>query len=331
MNPKKNQVGLGTYPFAGVFKPITKEEAKKIVISFVNNGGYYIDTAPIYGFGEVEVLLGEALHSYSREKFCIATKCGYVDVEEKTFKNVQKSAKYNDVIRECEKSLKRLNVDDIDIYFVHWPNPHTPFDETIRALTKLKKDGKIREIGVSNVTMEELREYNKSNAVKFVQNRFSLLNRSISRRFEEYMRDNFIKLVPYRVVDRGLLTSKVFAPVENLRHGDVRPGKSDLPGEKLSVVGEWVRSSLSPIAKQLNITLGQLSIAWALQQKFVDFVIVGLTNPKYIEINLESASIILSDKVMNEIDAAYKILENTILSKYKVSVREFRGLNQKYY
>src|SRR3972149_2862748 len=95
--------------------------------------------------------LGEALRDYSREKYYIATKCGYVDVKGKTFHTVQKSGRYEDVIAECEKSLKRLRTDYIDLYFVHWPDPITPFDETMSALIKLQKDGKIKEIGISNV------------------------------------------------------------------------------------------------------------------------------------------------------------------------------------
>lgn len=308
MGKKKNRIGLGTYPFAGGrFAPISKEQIKRIVALFLDKGGYYIDTAPIYGFGEVETLLGEALRNYPREKYCIATKCGYVDVEGKTFKTVKKSAKFNDVIRECERSLKRLCINYIDIYFIHWPDANTPFDETINALTKLQGDGKIRHIGVSNVTPKQLQEYNTSGNVKFIQNKFSLLNRSISQELKTYMKNHAIQLVPYQIIDRGLLTDKIFQAPE-------------------TILGGWVKRSLSPIAKRLGITLGQLAIAWALHQEYVGFVIVGLTNPEYIEINLNANPVRLDKSVMLEIDAAYQQLEITIRSKFGQSVEKFRRL-----
>lgn len=311
---KMNRVGLGTYPFSGVYHPISWKEAKNITRLFIDNGGHYIDTAPVYGFGQVELLLGEILRNYPRENFYIATKCGYVDVEGKTFQTVQKSTKFDDVIRECERSLKRLHLDHIDLYFVHWPDPNTPFEETIKALSKLKKDGKIGEIGVSNVTLDDLREFNKTGQVAYVQNRFSILHRSISQAFAGYMLDHAIKLVPYHIIDRGLLTGKIFE------------SDNDLFDKNNPIIVNWIKESLFPISKRLGITLGQLSIAWALHCKYTGFVNVGLTNSEYIAINLKANSIVLSDEVLSEIDTKYKELEATIQSKYGKSIRAFRGL-----
>lgn len=331
MNMTKNRVGLGTFPLASVFNPITKDQAKNIVRNFIDKGGYYIDTAPMYGFGEVEALLGEALKDYPRDEFYIATKCGYIDVEGKTFQTIQKSGKYDDVIRECDRSLKRLKVEYIDLYFMHSPDPNVPIEETMRALIKLQEDGKIKEIGTSNVNLTELKEYNQSGEIKFIQNRFSLLNRSIDIELEKYLLDNSIKLVPYQVIDRGQLTGSVFEGLENLKSGDLRIGRSDWLPDKLDIISQWVKISLSPIAKRLGITLGQLSIAWALHQKYMGFVIVGVTNQKYLEINLKANEVKLSVDILLEIEAEYKKLESIIKSKFGQSIRDFRGLNEKYY
>jgi len=327
----KNRVGLGTFPLASVFSPITPKEAKSVVRKFLEKGGYYIDTAPMYGFGQVENLLGEVLSSYQREKYYIATKCGYIEVEGKTFQTIQKSGKYEDVIRECERSLKRLRVDYIDLYFMHSPDPSTPIEETMRALSKLKEEGKIKEIGVSNINLSELKEYNKSGKIKYIQNRFSLLNRSIDIELEKYLLNNSIQLVPYQVIDRGQLTGKVFEGLESLKGGDLRIGRSDWQLEKLSAISAWVKTSLNPVAKRVGITLGQLSIAWALHQKFMGFVIVGVTNPEYIDINLKANDIKLSEDDLEEIDKVYKELEKTVEDKFGQTIREFRGLNEKYY
>jgi aryl-alcohol dehydrogenase-like predicted oxidoreductase len=327
----KNRVGLGTFPLASVFSKISKDKAKEIVKLFLDNGGYYIDTAPLYGFGEVESLLGEVLPKYPRDKYFIFTKCGYVDVEGKTFQTVQKSGKYDDVVKECERSLKRLGLDYVDLYFVHSPDPNTSFDETMKALIKLQEQGKIKEIGVSNVNLAELKEYNKNANVKYVQNRFSLINRSIDKDLERYLLEKKIGLIPYQVIDRGQLTGKVFEGVGNLITGDLRIGRSDWLPDKINVIADWVKENLSPIAKRFNITLGQLSVAWALHQKYLSFVIVGTTNPEYIPINLKANNIVLSPAVLKEIDEAYYKLEKEVKVKFHQTIREFRGLNEKYY
>lgn len=326
----KNRVGLGTFPLASVFSKITRDEAKDVVRKFVKSGGYYIDTAPMYGFGEVELLLGEALKEFPRDQYYIATKCIYVDVEGKTFQTLQKSGKYDDVIRECERSLKRLGLDYIDLYFVHSPDPHTPIEETLRAMEKLQQDGKIKEIGVSNVNISELKEYNKTGKIKFVQNRFSLINKSIEGELKDYMLAHDIKLVPYQVIDRGQLTGSVIEGMD-LKNGDLRIGKSDWLPEKYNVIADWSKENLQPIAKKLGITLGQLSMAWALYQPYMGFLIVGVTNPGYIPINLKADSISLSHEVLTQIDTAYSKLEQKIKEEFDITVREFRGLNEKFY
>lgn len=326
----KNRVGLGTFPLAGVFSKITKAEAKDVVRKFINEGGYYIDTAPMYGFGKVEKLLGEVLKEFPRNSFFLITKCGYKNVEGKTFQTIPRGATYNDVIRECEISLRRLKQDFIDLYFVHSPDPVTPFDETIKALYKLQEQGKIIEIGVSNVNLKELKEYNKDGKIKFIQNRFSLLNRSINSEFQKYLLDNQTGLVPYQVIDRGQLTGSILEEVK-LRDGDLRTGRLDWIPEKYQVIASWSKNNLLPIARRLGVTLGQLSVGWALHQPYLSFVIIGVTNQKYIPINLKANNLVLSKDVIKQIDRAYIILEESIKENYGQTIREFRGLNEKFY
>lgn len=328
---KNNRVGLGTFPLADVFSHVSKDDAKNIVRQFINSGGYYFDTAPMYGFGETEVLLGEVFKEFPRDKFYVATKCIYINVEGKTFQTIQKSGRYDDVIRECDRSLQRMGLDCIDLYFTHSPDPNTPFDETIRAMVDLKREGKIKEIGVSNVNLKELKEYNKNGDVKFIQNRFSLINQSVDTEFQDYLNEHDIKLVPYQVIDRGQLTDRVFNKIEDMRKEDLRIGKSDWLPEKLNVITDWVKEELSPIARKLNISLEQLSIAWALHQKYLGFVIVGMTKPEIIDIDLQSNDIKLNSDILGEIDIVYKNLLEKIKKISGQSIREFRGLNEKYY
>lgn len=326
----KNRVGLGTFPLAGVFSKITKAEAKDVVRKFINEGGYYIDTAPMYGFGKVEKLLGEVLRGFPRNSFFLITKCGYKDVEEKTFQTIPRGATYNDVIRECEISLRRLKQDFIDLYFVHSPDPLTPFSETMQALYKLREQGKIKEIGVSNVNLKELKEYNKDGKIRYVQNRFSLINRSIDFQFQKYLLDNQIGLIPYQVIDRGQLTGSIIEGIK-LRDGDLRSGRLEWTTKKCELIADWSKNNLLPIAKKLGVTLGQLSIAWALHQPYLSFVIVGLTNSKYVPINLKANNLVLDKDIIKDIDRAYVILEESIKENYGQTLREFRGLNEKFY
>lgn len=322
-----NRVGLGTFPLASVFNTISKRDAENLVREFIDKGGYYIDTAPLYGYGEVEKLLGRVLKSIGRDKFYLITKTvKYIDDNGKVFE----SGKRDDVISQIDNSLQRLNLDYIDLLMVHSPDPNTPINETLSAMEELQKAGKVRGLAVSNVNIEELKAYNKTNKIKYVQNRFSLINRSLSPELEKYLLDNKIYLIPYHLLEIGLLTGIAFEDFR-LRKGDLRENLPYWNDENQKVIFEWVRNSLSPIAKRLGITIGQLNIAWALHQPFIDFVIAGTTKTEYLEINLKANDIELSKEVLQEIGDKYNELEKSIQATYGKTMREFRGLNEKYF
>lgn len=322
-----NKVGLGTFPLASVFNPISPDDAEKLVKKFIDEGGYYIDTAPLYGNGEVEKILGRVFKSIPRDKFYLITKTvKHVDENGKLFK----SGKYEDVVKQIDNSLKRLGLDYVDCLMVHSPDKDVPIEETLRAMEELQKVGKVKDLAVSNVNLEELKEYNKTSKIKYVQNSFSLINRSISTELEKYFLDNKIFLIPYHLLEIGLLTGIAFENFK-LREGDLRRQVPYWNQENQDVIFEWVRNSLAPIAKKLGITIGQLNIAWALHQPFIDFVIAGTTKPEYLDINLKANEVKLSDDILLEIENAYKSLEQKVKSKYRKTIREFRGLNEKFY
>lgn len=324
---KKNRVGLGTFPLANVFDPISPDDAEKLAKKFIDEGGYYIDTAPLYGNGEVEKILGRVLKSIPRDKFYLITKTvKHVDENGKLFK----SGKYEDVVKQIDNSLTRLDLDYVDCLMVHSPDKDVPIEETLSAMEKLQKDGKVKELAVSNINLEELKEYNKTNKIKYVQNSFSLINRSISPELEKYFLDHKIFLIPYHLLEIGLLTDMAFDDFK-LRESDLRRQVPYWNQENQDMVFKWVRNSLAPIAKKLEITIGQLNIAWALHQPFINFIIVGTTKSEYLEMNLKANEIKLSKDTLLEIENAYKILGNKIKSEYGKTIQEFRGLNEKYY
>ena len=327
MKHKQNRVGLGTFPLAGVFNHISVKNAEKLVRQFIDEGGYYIDVAPMYGNGEIEKLLGRVLKSVPREKYYLGTKTvKHVDKYGKLFR----SGKYKDVIEQMDNSLKRLKMDYVDLLMIHSPDTQVPIEETLRALEKLQQVGKVRELAVSNVNLEELKKYNQTGKIKYVQNRFSLINRSISSELKQYLIENKIYLVPWHLLEIGLLTGSAFEGFE-LRKDDFRQGLPYWNKLNQQEISLWVRNELAPIAKSLGVTIGQLCIAWGLHQPFIDFVVVGTTKPEYLDLNLKANNVMLTPDVVSEIDAAYVGFEAMIKVKYGQTMREFRGLNEKYY
>lgn len=321
MKKLMNGVGLGTFPFANPFGKIEKNTAAGILHSFLETSGQYIDVAPTYAFGEVESFLGTELKKYPREAFFINTSCGYV-LKDGRF---VVSGKYADVIADCDASLERLGLDFIDLYISHVPDVKTPFTETIEALKKLKQDGKIKRIGVSNVSFKQLKEYNFDGSVEFIQNRFSLLNHSIPDDFCNYLMDNNIGLVAYQVIDRGLLTNKMLSQLI-LSESDLRSKKPEFASHIVDEISKWVTKEIYPIASRYGVSIATLAIKWARNQKFVAMCQCGATKPDYIKDFVDVSGISVPDAFFKEIDLAYTNFASYIKSTYNQSIREFMGL-----
>lgn len=323
----RNKVGLGTFPLASVFTPISIHDAEHIVSQFIELGGYYIDTAPMYGAGEIEKLLGRALKSIPRENYYLSTKTvKHVDESGKLFK----SGKYTDIITQIDTSLQRLKVDYVDLLMVHSPDANTPIEETLQALEKLQEMGKVKELAVSNVDLPELTQYNKTGKIRYVQNKFSLINRSLSPEFIAYLLTNKISFIPYHLLEIGMLTNTALQQI-TLQDNDFRTTLPYWDLKNRTVISKWVRTYLAPMAKRLGMTISQISIAWALHQQFIDFIIIGTTNTTDLQTNLQTNNIALSDDEISTLDAAYQAFEDEIQSTYHMSIREFRGLNKKFY
>lgn len=322
-----NRVGLGTFPLASVFTPTTPENAQNIIHKFIDLGGYYFDTAPVYGNGEIEKLLGRSLKNIPREKYYLGTKTiKHVEADGTVFK----SGRYADVVKQIDNSLSRLNTNYVDLLMIHQPDENTPIDETLRAMEDLQKAGKVKELAVSNVSLDELVAYNTTGKIKYVQNRFSLISRSLSTEFQNYLLENNIFLLPYHLLEIGLLTNLALEDY-HLREGDLREKLPYWDEQNQKVLFDWVKNNLGPIAAELGITIGQLTIAWTLAQPFIDYVVVGTTNPEYLLLNLKANNIKFDEKILVTIENAYQKLELFIKEKYDQTMRQFRGLNNKFY
>jgi len=203
-----SRVGLGTWAIGGWMWGGTDEaESIKTIHTALDRGITLIDTAPAYGFGRSEEIVGKALKEYGqRDKIVLATKVG---IEWNDEGGVARNASKERIAREIDDSLRRLQTDYIDIYQVHWPDPLVPISETALAMQKLFDDGKIRAIGVSNFSPQQLEEFREAAKLHFCQPPYNLFERGIEKDVLPYCRKNQIAVLAYGALCRGLLSGKM--------------------------------------------------------------------------------------------------------------------------
>jgi aryl-alcohol dehydrogenase-like predicted oxidoreductase len=310
------KIGLGTFPFSNVFNPVSETEAARIVRTFFDQGGNYIQTAPYYD--GVDPLVGKILKGVPREKYFLSTLC---------VKNRQsiRTGKYESIIAQCNDSLEQLGVEYIDLFMTSTTKASdAPFSETIAALHDLQVQGKIREIGVANVNLAQLKEYNKTGYVRYAQNRFSLLCQSTSDEFNSYCAEHHIGLIPYNSVEHGLLTDKVIQGV-HLRSGDLREGLKHFRPEAVLTVQQWVSNYLKPIAEENSVPVEALAIWWTLQQPNLAVAVVGATKAEQVVRNFKALIVPSDPQILSKVNNAYKTLADQIRTEHSMSVTEFLG------
>ena len=319
---KPATIALGTFPFAGPFSRTSDDQNRELIERFASLDGRHLDTAPTYAHGAVEELVGRVLASGSRQRWVIATSCGYVRKPDGSY---DVSGRHEDIIADCDESLARLQTDVIDVYYSHIPDPATPFAETIGAMRELKSQGKIRAIGVSNVTLEQLHQYNAEGDVQFVQNRHSLVNRAISEDFSAYCRAAGITISIYQALERGLLTDRG-ANVQTYRDGDLRASKPEFRLPVRERLAMFVQKHLKPIADSRGQSIETLAVWWALQQPQVGTVQCGATRPEQIDRFMSALSMPTDAELLAALEHAYAALTTHILDEHQMSVRGFMGL-----
>ena len=320
---KINRIGLGTFPFAGVFGAIDKHVVEKIILQFLDYGGRLIHVAPVYGFGKVEVDVGNILKKIPRDRYCIKTCCGYMLDGEKP----RVSAKYNDILKSCEESLRNLHTDYIDIYMLHVPDPNTSFDETATALTELKKLGMVKELCVSNVSLEQLIGYNLNENISYIQNRMSLINQSLNEEMYAYCASHEIKIVAYQAIERGLLTNRILSDFI-LSEDDLRTKKPEFDINIINEIRRFVKMTLLPVALELNIPIAALVIKWLFDSQKADFVLYGISKMQYFtDVLTVDNTPVLDYDIIKQINEGYSSFEKYISQKHNISVRRFIGVS----
>ena len=277
-----------------------------------------IDTAPMYGFGISERTVGKAVAG-RRDKVVIATKCGLrwdTDKGEPHFRTTDKAidSRGEIVVRRCceaasimeevEHSLQRLNTDYLDLLQTHWQDASTPIEETATALLRLKEQGKVRAIGASNATPEQLDIYRTLSGLDTDQEKYSMLFRDAERSQLPYCREHGVAFLAYSPLVNGLLTGKI-GPDRTFPPGDLRATRPLFSQDNRRAIAAML-SAIQPLADSHRVTLAQLVIAWTLHQPGVTHALVGVRDPAQAQENAAAADLELSAEESNKIDNAVR-------------------------
>lgn len=314
---KTSVVGLGTWAIGGWMWGGTGEKtAIEAIHAAIDTGINLIDTAPAYGFGISEQIVGKAIRG-RRDKVILATKCGLIwhaqkgqfyfnsDETQPTDKGTIKVYRClaPDVIRyEVEQSLKRLGTDCIDLLQTHWQDPTTPIADTMKTLMSLKAEGKIRSIGCSNATLTQMDEYRATGQLDVDQEKFSMLERKHAHENLPYVIKHGIAFLAYSPLAQGLLTGKI-GPDRTFGNGDQRKGNPLFSIENRQRIQKML-DLFKPIAQRHAATLGQLVMAWTLAQPGCSHVLAGARNPEQAVENAKAGKLKLTRKELQVISDA---------------------------
>ncbi|WP_077320230.1 aldo/keto reductase [Virgibacillus proomii] len=284
-------IGLGTNAVGGhnIYPDMLDEEqGKNVVRTALEHGINMLDTAFIYGPKRSEELIGEVIKEYKREDIVLATKGAHKFVGDEVV--IDNSPAF--LKQSVEESLRRLQTDYIDLYYIHFPDEDTPKDEAVGALKELKDEGKIRSIGVSNFTLEQLKEANKDGYVDVLQAEYNLLKRDAETSFFPYTEKENIAFIPYFPLESGLLAGKYN---KNQTFTDLRADNPNFQGEKFQENLAKVEK-LKLFAEKYHAEIAHVVLAWYFTHPSVDVIIPGAKRPEQVVSNMRAAEIQLSEE-----------------------------------
>lgn len=298
-------IGLGTWAIGGGdwrfgWGDQDEGEAIQAILAAVEHGINWIDTAAVYGGGASESIVGKALRELgSSRRPIIATKCGRVMREDKS---IDKVLKRESVLNECEQSLRRLDVDCIDLYQLHWPEPDADIEEGWQALVELKEQGKVREIGVSNHSVQQLERLAAIHPVTSLQPPYSMITPEAEKELLPYCAEQEIGVICYSPMYKGLLTGAfTLERARGLSEKDHRSRDPHFQSPTLDAHLGLV-DCLRPMAEKHGRPLAELAIAWVLRRPEVTAAIVGGRRPEQIAQTVKAAEWTLSEAEITTIE-----------------------------
>lgn len=305
-------ITLGAWAIGGwMWGGSDKKDSIRAIESCLDHGITSIDTAPIYGFGHSEQVLGEAIKG-KRDRYEILTKCGmrWEGTKGEYFfttndnsgiqRDIYKYSGRQSLIAECEESLKRLGTDYIDLYQVHWPDLTTPIEEAMEAFRILLEQGKIRAAGVSNYSVEQMAK--ASGVVELSSNQvpYSMVRREIEEDVVPWCLENDCGILAYSPLQRGLLTGKI-TPDYPFAPGDSRPETPHFKINNLIKTNKFLEK-IRPLAEEKGATLSQLVIAWTLRQPGITVALVGARTEEQVKQNAGALEVDLTQEEVEMIN-----------------------------
>ncbi|MGL4738223.1 MAG: aldo/keto reductase [Cellulosilyticaceae bacterium] len=298
-----SKLGLGTWAIGGGEWWGDSDEARSIetIREAINEGITLIDTAPAYGFGYSEEVVGKGIKG-KRDQVILSTKCGLwwhdergADFFEQAGHKVKRCLEPDTIKRELEMSLRRLDTDYIDIYFTHWQAVEpakTPIAETMKCLMDLKAQGMIRQIGASNVDQDHIKAYVAAGELDVIQEKYSMLDRRIEEELVPICEANKIKIMAYSPLEQGLLTGKVgmdYVVGEKEARAGIAWYQADNRIRVIQMLNGW-----SDLTRKYNCTMAQLVTAWTGMQRGISYVLCGARKPEHIHDTAQAARVTIS-------------------------------------
>jgi aryl-alcohol dehydrogenase-like predicted oxidoreductase len=298
------RIGLGTWAIGGgdwafAWGPQDDERSIEAIHGALDRGVNWIDTAAVYGLGHSEEVVGKAIAGL-HEKPILATKCGRPwDEHREIYGDLTRSS----IVAEAEASLKRLGVEAIDLYQIHWPLPPDGIEEAWRAIGDLIDAGKVRYGGVSNFNVGQLETIQTAHPVASLQPPYSLLERGVEDELLGFCLAHDIGVIAYSPMQKGLLTGKVTPEwVANLPQDDHRRGDPEFQSPRIEANMAFVQG-ISALARESGHSPAQLAIAWVLRRPEVTAAIVGARRPDQIDETAAAGDWSLDPSTVEQIDA----------------------------
>ena len=316
---KASVITFGAWAIGGwMWGGADRKEATDAIKASFDHGVTSIDTAPAYGQGLSEIIVGDAIQGLPRDKVQILTKFGLRwDVKEGDYFFSSKSdtginldlyrfASRESIIQECEASLRRLRTDYIDLYQIHWPDATTPIAETMEALLRLMEQGKIKAAGVCNYSAAQMEEAEKIIPLASNQVPYSMLLRDIEKEIIPYAIAHNKAIIAYSPLQRGLLTGKI-KPGHLFNEGDSRQENRFYTAENIKNVNRFLEK-IRPLAESKNATLSQLVLRWTIEQPGITIALAGARNAQQAIENARTNEVKLSKEELDLINEELHLL-----------------------